>query len=62
MVAAALAGIALQGGMQVGFASLVDLETGDVIWVNRLISQAGDLRTVEPARKAVDELLAGFPL
>lgn len=62
MLAAALIGVGLQGGMQVGFASLVDLQTGDVVWFNRLVSQAGDLRAVEPARKAVDELLADFPL
>ncbi len=55
-------GVGLQGGMQVGFASLVDLQTGDVVWFNRLVNQAGDLRTVEPARKAVDELLTDFPL
>ncbi len=62
MVAAAMFGIGLQGGMQVGFASLVDLETGDVVWFNRLVSEAGDLRTLEPARKAVDDLLTDFPL
>lgn len=58
----ALLGVGVPGGVQVGFASLVDLETGDVVWFNRLISETGDLRTPEPARRAVDNLLADFPL
>ncbi len=52
----------MPGGQQVGFASLVDLETGDIVWFNRLVSGVGDLRTAEPARAAVDDLLADFPL
>lgn len=49
-------------GTQVGFASLIDLRSGDIIWFNRLISETGDLRTPEPARKAVKELLADLLL
>jgi hypothetical protein len=48
-------------GMQSGFASLVDLQTGNVIWFNRLIRGAGDLRTKESARSSTDLLLSGFP-
>ena len=49
-------------GTQAGFASLIDLRSGDILWFNRLISETGDLRTPGPARKAVKELLADLPL
>lgn len=62
MVGAALFGVAIPGGTQVGFASLVDLQSGDILWFNRLINPAGDLRTPEAARKAVQDLLAEVPL
>lgn len=62
MVGLALLGIGVSGGTQVGFASFVDLKTGDIVWFNRLISTVGDLRTLEPAREAVEELLSGHPL
>ena len=62
IVLGALLGAVIPGGAQVGFASLVDLETGDIVWFNRLISGTGDLRAAAPARKAVDLLLAEFPL
>ncbi len=57
-----LFGVAIPGGIQIGFASLVDLETGDIVWFNRLVNPGGDLRTAEPARKTVENLLADFPL
>ena len=50
------------GGAQLGFASLVDLRSGEIIWFNRLLRGTGDLRTLEPAREAVKELLTGIPL
>ena len=62
IILAAVAGVGVPGGRQVGFASLVDLETGDIVWFNRLISSAGDLRNPESARNAVDQLLADLPL
>ena len=52
----------IRGGIQLGFASLVDLDTGELVWFNRLISETGDLRTPEPARLAVDSLLTDVPL
>src|SRR5262249_26023431 len=48
-------------GRQVGAASLVDLRTGDLVWINQLVDQAGDLRTAESARKAVRSLLSNLP-
>ena len=61
MVAGALIGVSMQGGTQVGFASLVDLESGDVVWFNHLARGTGDLRTPEPALETVKLLLSGFP-
>jgi len=62
IVAAAILGVGLQGGVQLGFASLVDLQTGQIVWFNRLISPVGDLRTPEAAEKAIQELLVNNPL
>lgn len=61
IVAAALLGVSVQGGAQVGFASLVDLGTGDIIWFNRLLRGTGDLRTAEPAKETAKVLLTEFP-
>jgi hypothetical protein len=62
IVAAAILGVGIQGGVQLGFASLVDLQTGQIVWFNRLISGVGDLRTPEAAEKAIQELLVNIPL
>jgi hypothetical protein len=62
MFAMAALGVGIQGGLQVGFTSLVDARTGDIVWFNRLISTTGDLRTEEPARLATTTLLTDFPL
>jgi hypothetical protein len=51
----------IPGGTQVGFASLVDLETGEVVWFNRLLRTTGDLRTVEAAQSSTDILMTDFP-
>jgi hypothetical protein len=58
----ALLGVGIPGGQQVGFASLVDLRTGNVVWFNRLASGTGDLRKADLARGASDNLLSDFPL
>lgn len=60
-VAMALLGVGIPGGSQVGFASLVDLETGNVVWFNRLMRGTGDLRTEPAAIETVQTLLAGLP-
>lgn len=61
MVAMALFGIGLGGGVQVGYASLVDLESGRVLWFNRLLRGTGDLREPKAAAESIDSLLANFP-
>ena len=61
MVGLALLGVGVGGGAQVGYASLVDLESGQVLWFNQLISVTGDLRDEKSAVASVDGLLTGFP-
>lgn len=61
MVAMALFGVGLTAGIQVGYASLVDLQTGQVLWFNRLARGTGDLREAEPAEESVAALLAELP-
>jgi hypothetical protein len=48
------------GGIQQGFASLVDLKTGNVVWFNYLVSEVGDIRTAEGADAMVKKLLASM--
>ena len=62
IVAGVLLGVGVPGGAQVGFASLVDLSNGNIVWFNLLRSGTGDLRQPEPALAAVRHLLEGFPL
>lgn len=61
MIALAIFGIGVPGGSQVGYASLVDLNTGQVLWFNRLLRAGGDLREAEKAAETVKTLLNGFP-
>lgn len=58
---AAILGVGLVGGGQIGFASLVDLRTGDVVWFRMLSRAWGDLRTAEKAGETIAELLKDFP-
>ncbi len=57
-----LVGVGVSLGQQVGFASLVDLEDGRVVWFNLLSAQSGDLRNPTDAAAAVAQLLEGVPL
>lgn len=61
MVALALFGVGIPGGFQTGYASLVDLRSGQVMWFNQLRRGRGDLREAEPAAETVDALLEDFP-
>lgn len=62
MVAMALIGVGLTGGAQVGYASLVDLKTGRVLWFNKLARASGDLREADKAKETVGALLEKFPI
>ncbi len=61
-----LTGLALfpipPGSVQQGFASLVELREGNILWFNRLVSYTGDLRRAEGARETVKSLLSDLPL
>lgn len=61
MVGLALLGVGVTGGAQVGYATLVDLETGQVLWFNQMVRGFGDLREAKKASESVDALLSGFP-
>lgn len=61
IMAAVLFGVALPGGIQQGFASLVDLRSGEIVWFNQLLRDHGDLRQLEPARETINILLRQFP-
>lgn len=62
MLGAAILGVGITGGQQVAFASLVDLNTGNIVWFNLLQSSSGDLRTPDAARKVVAALMKDNPL
>jgi hypothetical protein len=61
MLALAMLGVGITGGVQVGYASLVDLKDGRVVWFNNLVRMSGDLREAKPAEETVEALLKGFP-
>jgi hypothetical protein len=61
MVGLALIGAISLGGEQEGHASLVDLNTGRVVWFNRISRMFGDLRDPAPAKETVEALLKAFP-
>ena len=61
MVAMALLGVGLVGGSQVGYASLVNLKHGQVVWFNAMNRPNGDLREAHAAEETVQALLRNFP-
>lgn len=54
-------GIAVQSGEHIGYAGLVDLKTGDLLWLNADFAMGGDVREPEGAQKRVTQLLEEFP-
>jgi hypothetical protein len=65
-VASALIGllfgvVILPGGAQFGYASLIELASGRVVWFNRMARSAGDLRERSRALETVEVLLEGLP-
>jgi hypothetical protein len=49
------------GGRQVAYASLVDLETGRVLWFNWMGRASGDLRDAAGAEETIGVLFKDFP-
>ena len=62
MIGLALLGVGIGGGMQIGYASLVDLNSGRVVWFNQLVRVTGDLRESDKAAETLDMLLEHFPV
>lgn len=62
IAAAVLFGAYVPTGQHQGYAGLVDLRTGDLVWINADLEMGGDPREPDGARKRAGQLLAGFPL
>lgn len=60
-ILAAAAGSVLPTGSEHGFASLVDLRTGNVVWFNRVAAGSGEMRQESGAAAAVRTLFSNIP-
>ena len=60
-ILAAAAGVGVSAGAEGGFASLVDLKTGDIVWFNVVSVGSGELRDKAGAATAVKALFADIP-
>lgn len=60
-ILAAAAGVGTSTGSAGGFASLVDLRTGDIVWFNVVNAGSGELRDAQGAALAVDTLFKDIP-
>jgi hypothetical protein len=60
-ILAAYAGGVSDTGSESGFASLVDLRTGDIVWFNVVTAGSGELRKKEGAAAAVAKLFKDIP-
>lgn len=52
---------AVQSGEHIGMAGLVEVKTGDVVWLNADLQMGGDPREIDGSVKRVKQLLEGFP-
>jgi len=55
-------GAFIPAGVHVGYAGLVDLKTGELVWINADVAMGGDVREAEGATKRVTQLLEDFPV
>lgn len=60
-VVAALGGVGVTSGEHLGYAGLVDLKTGDLLWLNADAQMGGDVRERDGSEKRVRQLLEDFP-
>lgn len=60
-ILAAAAGVGVATGAEQGFASLVDLRTGDIVWFNVVTVGKGELRDEASAATTVNELFSNIP-
>lgn len=61
-LAAVSVGVGVKSGIHAGYAALVDLDTGNIVWINADYAMGGDVRTPEGAEKRMTQLLEDFPL
>lgn len=54
-------GVGITSGEHLGYAGLVDLKTGDILWLNADGAMGGDVRETDGAEKRVGQLLEEFP-
>lgn len=54
-------GLYIKSGQHAGYAGLVDLKTGDLLWLNADGAMGGDVRDPDGAKKRVGQLLDEFP-
>ena len=54
-------GVAIKSGEHAGYAGLIDLRTGDLLWLNADQEMGGDVRDPDGSEKRVRELLQDFP-
>jgi hypothetical protein len=60
-VLAAAVGVGVSTGYEGGFASLVDLKTGEVVWFNTVAAGVGEMRDPAGAKTAVEVLFKDIP-
>ena len=60
-ILAAAAGVGVGTGSEGGFASLIDLKTGDIVWFNVVTAGSGELRNEKGAVTAVNTLFKDLP-
>ncbi len=60
-ILAAAAGVGMSTGSEHGFASLVDLKTGDIVWFNVVTAGRGELRNADDAAMTVSALFKDIP-
>jgi len=60
-ILAAAAGVGVPTTAEFGFASLVDLQTGEIVWFNKVDVGAGELRDPEGAMAVIETLFKNLP-
>ncbi len=60
-LAAMSIGYGVTSGLHAGYAALVDLRSGDIVWINADREMGGDVRTADGAQRRVAQLLEDFP-
>lgn len=60
-IVALMGGISVTSGEHRGYAGLVDLKTGDLLWLNADQQMGGDVRDPQGSEKRVAQLLEDFP-